>query len=181
MEKKEKRKLPKYYVVVAVKEDDPNDVLALADSMNNKSRMAWSRSKVHLEMATDYYHNGYRKTVKEQIDEKIEYSKEEYDKDNKHDGTNDLKWIKKKRGLKHTLRDWKTRSFKHRSFFARTGFEASYKTAFNDARKFGRKIQKHGYKAFVCRLNSKHCPIQIDMGKLLKGSKTRDFTVKKTN
>ena len=180
MEKKEKRKLPKYYVVVAVKEDDPNDVLALADSITYNSRMAWSRSKVHLEMATDYYHNGYRKAVQKDIDSSIEFQKKEYDKDNKHDGTDDPKWIKKKKELKHMLRDWKIRSFKHHSFFARTGFETCYKRAFDDARKFGRKIRKHGYKVFVCRLNSKHCPIQIDMGELLKG-KTSEFTVKKAN
>lgn len=161
---------PRLYVTVAIKKDNPNDILAMHCPEHWGDRLTWSRNEAHVYMAwkggklAREYSMSLKEHIKEDVEEEMkkEIRYWTWDKKKYHNIEDTPKYRQKKRDFKRILRK-KNTSYRLSRTFARSVPEYEYKNKQEAGLYYGKKLIHNGYVIKTFRVNSKNCPILVDM------------------
>ena len=167
---KETKPQPRLYVTVAIKKDNPTDILALHGSESWGSRLMWSRTEAHVYKASkgSKLAREFTMSLSEHIKEDVERALRDeirywiWDKE-KYPNIEDLpKYQQKKRYFERIYRK-KNKVYKWSYIFARSIPEYVCKNTHEAGLHYGKKLIHNGYVIKTFRVNSKNCPILVDM------------------
>lgn len=181
---KETKPQSRFYVTVAIKKDNPTDMLALHGSESYGNRLTWSRTEAHVYKALK---GG--KLAREHSTPLKEYIKEEvknelrnetrywtWDKKKYHNIEDTPQYRQKKRDFGRISRKRNT-AYRWSRIFARSVPEYEYKNTHEAGLYYGKKLIHNGYVIKTFRVNSKNCPILVDMSVKLIGRHDYPYTL----